>query len=365
MTLTTAPSSRPANMPAAVVPARASRRITALDGLRGFAILCVMAAHLEFQPASGLGVNISFVLSGFLITTLLLDEHQATGRVNFPFFYARRALRLFPALFVLIIVFLVVATVTHIHSARTDALLALLYASNWGRVFTGGVHPGVLGHTWSLSIEEQFYLLWPWCAVFLFRRLGRTRYAAVACLIPVLAIAIWRTWLIYHGAAFDRWYNGTDTRGDDLLAGAAMAFCLPAISSRAAGHLALWAGLCLLAVVVCIEPRFPWHWVSVFVDANFQNFTLVLLAALFIAILRAPGGIPARLLSSKPLTWTGKISYGLYLYHYPLIAFLRERHLPQTVIAGIAIPGSFLLATTSYYVLERPFLRLKQRFRSR
>jgi len=202
----------------------------ALDGLRAIFVLMVMASHTEmpFFRGGGLGVTGFFVLSGFLITSILVRERNDTGGINLKAFYARRALRLFPALFVLLAA-CAVCTIAFSTGAKADAYWqgigwALAYVSNWPLAIYDELTAwiGLLGHTWSLAVEEQFYLTWPLILVALLSLKMKRRWLVGAALLLALASAIWRLVLYSNDVAVARLYYGTDTRAEALLIGCAL-----------------------------------------------------------------------------------------------------------------------------------------------
>lgn len=200
----------------------------ALTGLRGGAVLLVMLFHADVPMLRGgyIGVDIFFVLSGFLISSLLIEEFHASGTINIKHFYIRRLLRLAPAVLLLLAIFSLLSFLflSPERSSRNliDALIALTYMSNWARAFS--IHPpDYLGHTWSLSIEEQFYIFWPLTLVLFLRLSPRLSHVAVLILAIALASAGLRIFLLAEGASFFRLYNGLDTRADALMIGCALA----------------------------------------------------------------------------------------------------------------------------------------------
>ena len=207
--------------------------LTGLDGLRAIAVLAVLAYHAGFAQAQGgfLGVEVFFVISGYLITTLLLAEHRRTGRIDPIRFWLRRARRLLPALFLLLagtLAFAVVVVPQEIARLRPDALAALAYVTNWHLIardqsyFETIGRPSLFMHLWSLAIEEQFYLLWPLTLAVL---LGAGRRAGLAItVVGALGSAVWMAVLFQPGGDPSRMYYGTDTRLTGLLLGAALAF---------------------------------------------------------------------------------------------------------------------------------------------
>ena len=345
----------------------------ALDGLRGLAIIGVFAHHAQVPFLAGgfIGVDVFFVLSGFLITALLLQEAEETRRISLRSFYVRRALRLLPALAVLLGALVLVPRAFGM--TRTDAALvstvSALYASNWVRAFDV-LDLEVLSHTWSLSIEEQFYLLWP-PVVAVAVALGlRRRWLMLVAVAGIAEATIARSVLWTTDESWRRLYNGLDTRIDTLLIGALGALVLASLPSlgvlRGRGFRAIALAAALVLGVAMHVGR---------IDAHAMYFgigTLVSLCAalVVIATVAAEGGI-ASLLEFGPLVWIGRISYGLYLWHYPVVVGLFDSHrlarlgvdpawwIPMQIGASLAI------ATASFYLLERPILRLKQRFGSR
>jgi peptidoglycan/LPS O-acetylase OafA/YrhL len=314
-----------------------------LDGLRGIAILLVLAAHTGMpgfaDGGGGAGVTLFFVLSGFLITSLLLAERAKNGRVDLRAFYIRRVLRLFPALAATLIVvaFLAVAGLMP-QSARegVDYRIVLAgvvcYVANW----VGVVGPalGMLGHTWSLAVEEQFYILWP-TLLLLGLRLGRTRLAFIMLLLIFLDTP-YRLLLDLNGA-FMHVFVGTDSRGDALLFGCVLAI----LETR--WHVAVgWLGVVGVFVLAAFWPGNPGLGVQ-----------LLFIPGAAIASTLAVAGCPT-MLAWRPLAFIGKISYGLYLWHGLVIWWA----MPWP----IAVPLCIGIACVSYFVLEKRFLRMKDRF---
>jgi peptidoglycan/LPS O-acetylase OafA/YrhL len=326
-----------------------------LDGLRGFAILLVMADHSGIGIASGAGhqgVTVFFVLSGFLITTLLLEERALHGRVSLRQFYWRRALRLLPALVVLLFVVAVILGV----AGRTgeiagDVIPALFYFMNW--TTAAGNNPGLLSHTWSLSIEEQFYLVWPVVLIGLLA-VGRGRLAWVAGLLvaAMLGAVILRVVLWVGPEAYYRVYVGTDTRMDALAIG-----CLLALAfTRWPITVQPWAMAALAASI----PITLWL-------TNNESMATIGLAVTAVAaaglVAGAATGSGGRVLAWRPLAYLGIISYGLYLWHRPLMRAFTDSGLggvPWAVAVMFAI--SIGLAFLSRRFIEDPFLALKNRY---
>jgi len=329
--------------------------VRGIDGFRGVAILLVLLFHVSPRFTGGyLGVDLFFVLSGFLITGILL-RGSANGLLGF---YRRRALRLLPALFAFCLLFLAFALVAlpDLRAAVTDVIVSVTSVANWTRAFGLGI-PRHLGHIWSLSIEDQFYLLWPVVLFALIRYAGR-RGALAATLALVAACAAWRIALTLSGETIERLYNGFDTRCDTLLVGCALALSgigrpdgAPAV---AAAVRVLW--LPCAATLIAIMAAFQWADRPMFLG----GYTLVALlgAVLIVATLQQTRF--ARMMEYAPLVATGRISYALYIWHYPVWFVLHLDYGLSILAAGLlTIPLSFAGAAGSYFVVERPFLNLR------
>jgi peptidoglycan/LPS O-acetylase OafA/YrhL len=337
-----------------------------LDGIRAIAVLLVMAGHLNLVYAGGLGVDVFFVLSGYLITAILVSEFSATGHIDLKKFYARRALRILPAVILLLIVLNIFVAISQpseqAATLRWDSLGALFYIANWLRAF--GRDLGILGHLWSLSIEEQFYLLWPITLGFLLSRKLNSNQIILVVGFAVALVNVDRIYL-YHGIeSFNRIYNGLDTRADALLTGCALGLSGYGVLSRR-----VFAVFGLVGAAFVIYILFLGYPVS----ANFQvpfgltvgGTCFALGVAFFLAaILSDHESIFSKTLRLPPLVWTGRLSYGLYLWHFPVFTlvdgwFSEMRAAP---LIALKVLATFLCATISYYCLERPCLRLKKKF---
>ena len=327
----------------------------ALDGLRGFAILLVMADHAGIGIASragNLGVTIFFVLSGFLITTLLLEERARHGRISLPRFYWRRALRLLPALAVLLgVVAVLMGVAGRTGEIGGDVIPALFYFMNWATV--AGNNPGLLSHTWSLSIEEQFYLVWPVLLIgILALSRGRVRWV-VGLLVVVILTAIVLRFILWTGeGVYLRVYFGTDTRMDALAIG-----CLLAVAFRRRPVAVPPLAMAGLAAVIPITA-----WTTNDESLATIGFAVTALAAAGL-VAGAAMGNGQRVLAWRPLAYLGIISYGLYLWHRPVMRTFTDSGLggvPWAVAVMFAV--SIALAFVSRRFIEDPFLRLKDRY---
>src|SRR5215207_9179567 len=243
-----------------------------LDGIRGVAILLVILVHLRDWPRGGfLGVDVFFTLSGFLITTLLLEEWQARGTISLRHFYARRALRLFPAVVVLLVAYCAFALAAggpYLATRLAGVAYGATYTANWPQALGLGFPEQEIGFLWTLAIEEQYYLLWPGLLLLGLqgaRLAPRRLLVAIACL--VLAVWVWRALLVAGGDGRGRVYFGTDTRLDQILLAAALAAWSvprPASAPRSrALRLAGWAGVAYLAWRLFDSIYFRWWYPAV------------------------------------------------------------------------------------------------------
>ncbi len=339
----------------------------ALDGVRALAVAAVLVFHgyPAWLPGGFLGVDAFFVLSGFLITGLLLDERERTGRIRLPAFWGRRARRLLPALLLVLVVTAVLGRLTlppeELPGLRGDALAALAYVANWRMIYRGGDYfaqtaaASPLQHTWSLGIEEQFYLIWPVLLVLALRSRAALLAAAVTGVVASTAASA----VLYHpGGDPGRVYYGTDTRAGALLLGCALAALLagrtPGVPARRSARLLAALGTVVLA----------WAWLradggAAWLYRGGLTGLGLAVAAVLAHLVTATRGVAARILSLPPLVWLGRVSYGVYLWHWPLFLVLTADRV------GFAGPGLFALrvavtllaAGLSFALLERPVRR--------
>jgi peptidoglycan/LPS O-acetylase OafA/YrhL len=349
-----------------------------LDGLRGICVLMVIAYHasLPFTGGGFLGVDGFFVLSGFLITALLVQEWNQTSGIDLRAFYFRRLLRLMPALLALLV----------IGSLATLVLLpgesgagnwrgigySLTYVSNWAAAVMAKNHDwaGILGwfnHTWSLAIEEQFYLLWPPLLLLLLkRRSNSTVFVVVSSLIA--ASVMLRLILFALGASSIRLYVGLDTRADALLIGCLLALVVSRYTTQSQPGLDHFSRIGVVCSSLVIFTLFALEQTNL-IFFHVGGFTVVALAfaALILHLIISPEGRLARLLSFRPFVRVGAISYGLYLWHVPVfeVIALDERGWGHWEAQLLRIAVTFFFAIVSYRYLERPLLRLKKRLSTR
>lgn len=353
----------------------------ALDGLRAVAVLAVLLYHgqVSWLPGGFLGVDLFFVLSGFLITSLLLAEHARRGTIDLARFWGRRARRLLPALFLVLFAVCVysalLARPSQRPSLRMDALSTLAYGANWRFALTQQSYfaqyedPSPLRHMWSLGIEEQYYLVFPvLLLVWLSLTSGRRQLLRVGLLLGAVGSALLMLVLFVPGTDPSRVYHGTDTRAQALLVGAFVAAWAADHPVRGVARSYLrvgrsevplpgWAALGVLGLVgfavlaVAAHGESPWLYRGGFLLAA------VVCAALIAGATRAgPRNALVRALSWEPLRAVGVISYGLYLWHWPVYIVLNP---DRTGMGGAALltlrlAVTFALAGLSYHLVERP-----------
>jgi peptidoglycan/LPS O-acetylase OafA/YrhL len=352
--------------------------IPALDGIRAVAVALVLAEHGGLPGVSGgfLGVDVFFVLSGFLITSLLLDEFRSKGRIRLRDFWIRRARRLLPALLVMVLTVVAVRRLfpTEATAAlRDDAVASFFWMSNWAFVaqktdyFSQGAPPSPLQHTWSLGVEEQYYLLWPLLVIAVAALFWKRLRLAVFVLAAAGVVAS-ATAAVVMAPDLNRVYFGTDTRIQALLVGAAAAALLvrdwkvltsggTLIRTRyrrwAATALSVvgLAGLVVLAHYATGSAR----------DFRYGLLIVVAVAAvLVIAPVALDQGSPvARVLAWRPLVWLGAISYGVYLWHWPIFLALNGERTGWSgwPLFALRCVATIAVAAASWWLLEQPIRR--------
>ena len=402
-------------------PVRSDQKyLPGLDGLRALAVTAVIAYHLGYGWAQGglLGVGVFFTLSGYLITDILVGQFAASGRVKLGDFWLRRARRLLPALFVMLAVVTVWVNAFNrafVPGYRGDVIASGLYVNNWWYIFQHDSYysrfapPAPLDHLWSLAVEEQFYLVWPWVVLAMVllagwlmkrRRVrllgpgthvggsadggaaaasapaatgkagendflsGRARWAmAGVALVLAAASAIEMAMLFHPGYDPTRVYEGTDTRAFGLLIGAAVAMVYPTrrggrTLSAGSRRLLDAAGLAGLVVVVLLVWR-----TNEYSDFMFRGGLelLSVATALVVAAVATPGGLLGRALGWTPMRWIGVRSYGIYLWHYPIIVLTAAAGTVGTPVSAVRavvlVAVTVAIAAASWRFVEEPIRR--------
>ena len=368
-------------------PEKSVVRIPALDGVRALGIILVLCFHGGLSWATGgfLGVDVFFVLSGFLITGLLVAEFRQHSGIALLRFWGHRIRRLFPAL---LAVLAAVALFTWLFGApdtfgqvRGDAIATLLYVNNWHLIagnhgyFAELATPRPLLHTWSLSIEEQFYVIWPLVVLVVLKWWRSIQALLVVTIVLAIASAIAMALVFQPGLESSRAYFGTDTRVQALLVGAALALILArplprragtdlsgalvrdvSLSKGARSFMALLGvgGLGVIAAMtVEVDAGATWPYRGGFL------FLALATAALICSVSLVPDGPVARLASLRGVRYIGAISYGLYLWHWPIFVLLsgQRTHLAGLSLFSLRIGVSLLVAAASFHLLEMPIRR--------
>jgi peptidoglycan/LPS O-acetylase OafA/YrhL len=318
------------------------QRIPALDGLRGVAILLVLISHYLLIGGGGpAGVGLFFVLSGFLITTLLLEEIRTTGTVSLRRFYTRRFRRLFPALAGLLVIYLLVQAAQGANELPR-VILTGFYASNFIDAFTPSGLGGALAPLWSLALEEQFYLVWPCLLVLLMK----TRRPMVVITGMFLAVLLYRVAIAAWGAPIHRLYFGPDTASAWLLGGAVLAMLRAHWPSMRVPE-----PLPIIGYVIVLVAFFTDPWLRIM--QGYLPVVFICGSAILVAAAVTPTRM-AQLLSVRPLVGLGRISYSLYLWHLPLLVVFGWQ------LRMVALPVSIAVATLSYRYIEQPFRQPRQ-----
>lgn len=330
--------------------------VPALDGLRALAITLVMLFHagVPFLPGANLGVDIFFVLSGYLIGRLLLAELRGHGAINLRRFYRRRLWRLMPPLLLLLALYAVLAPQIwpDYYFHLRDGIELLLYLADIALLFGDG--PQYLLHAWSLGIEERFYILLPVLLLFMLR-IGRCSRLWLAFLLLALLVTLWRFYWVQSDAYGATMYFRFDMRLSGLLLGVMVAWLppawLPDMGRVRRSMLPLMLGVLLLLVL----PEHGQQW-----RLAYGLPVVELLTALAIVwVVQQPGCLLARCLSRPSWVYVGKISYGLYLFHYPVMQYLKGGYSwPVVGIGGILLAG--ILAALSWHLLEMPLSRWRR-----
>lgn len=361
-----------------------------LDGLRAIAVVSVLCAHAaligsgadllgEKMPTDGhalrgglFGVDIFFVLSGFLITALLMQEHAVWRQIDFKAFYVRRILRLSPAMVLTLAGSSIYLALAGGRSGDFDWLAILysaLYVSNFALIF-GGLRLGMLSPTWSLSVEEQFYSVWP----FIISKLVKLPRPSILKIIAAAIVATWILRAILHAAAWKYMYwpyfgaanHLIFARADGLLCGAlvAMAATWGLLPDPARYSIQLkavaWFCAATLGAILHYGPGLQDNGLygpSIFYF--FYAYVSIAAALLILVLMISPPKPMLTVLRWPPILWTGKVSYGLYIFHLPIFALTSVGYFGRTAAVIVAFAVTFAVAAASYHLIEKKFLSLR------
>ncbi len=346
-------------------PATTRPHLPGLDGLRALAVIGVLAFHDNRLDGGFLGVDLFFALSGFLITTLLIDELQRTNTVDLIGFWGRRLRRLLPAVMVLLVVvvvfFRLFADTDQWIIARNDVVWSQFYMANWHQIYSGSGYwdafaaPSAFEHLWSLAIEEQFYLVWP-VLVIVAWRIGRARGLAALTSIGIVASFV-AMLAIYNGGDPTRVYMGTDTRSFSLLCGAFVA--LPAVRRAITTGIQKFRTIASgLTVVLVFVLGLMWFTVNGQSEWLFRGglFAHSIASALLAILVASSSSKFSLVFSWRPLAYIGRLSYALYLWHWPVFIFCTSERLDVNGLAltAIRLAITFALSIASYFLIEQP-----------
>lgn len=346
------------------------RYISGLDGLRAISVLAVILYHLHIKGIDGgfLGVTVFFVLSGYLITDLLVNEFERDGKIDFKKFWIKRFRRLLPALIVMLVVIGTWITLfqrSFLHGLREEILAAFVYVSNWYYVFqehsyfTKFSPPSPLQHMWSLAVEEQFYIIWPILMLLALKFVPSKGKLAIFILLLSFVSTEAMAFMFTPDEDPSRVYFGTDTRAFSLLLGAALAMVWPSakLSSNVTKDLkrtlnitGIVSLVALLVMMVVIQE-----------DGSFLYYGGMYLAsavtAVLIAVIVHPASSIGKIFSFKPLLWIGVRSYGIYIWHFPIIVLLGIAVKTETISTWkilFALALTFILSLLSWKYIEDP-----------
>ena len=332
----------------------------AIDGLRGIFALAVLTAHVNMTwlPHVHIVMDIFFTISAFLITITLIKNIEKNKKIALLTFTKRRLLRLYPALIFCVVPYTIAAyfLVDNFQFIINDAFLTLVYASNFSKL-SNYVYPHFFGHTWSLAIEEHFYIIWPSFLALLLINRAAWKYAVYLLLLIMLASIIWRLYLVNNGAEWSRLYYASDTRIDAFVVGGLLAFMqikLNTIYEKTVffKNILILLSLCMFAALYLFDPKISYYFIWQ------QPLVLFLSCALIFIMTRNDKNIIEKLFSSKVLQWTGVRCYGIYLWHWPIIWLLISKtDISKPLLFIIVLPFTLLMAWFSYKYIEEPILR--------
>jgi peptidoglycan/LPS O-acetylase OafA/YrhL len=339
----------------------------ALDGLRGLMTVGVIFYHTlvcRLIHGTVLFMDVFFVMSGYFITSLLMRDIQRDGCIRYGQFYRRRFARILPPLLVMMLAYLLfrLAFVGPFRDALVEALIVLSYMSNWGAAFNFLDISSYMHHTWSLAVEEQFYLLWPITFALLVRTCG-VRWRLVYVIVAIaLAVWGWRIGLAMTGASPWRLLAGLDTHADALMLGCALGVALKLAPAgtypKVEGFLPKLAWPCIIGSLGLIF-FFPPFWSYFYYYLGSVVCGALPGAVVVILLVRTSGTVLHRILERPEIVFLGKIFYGMYLWHLPIVLLMWHFSMSTVVRFSVGFPLTILLATVSYAYIERHFMRVR------
>jgi peptidoglycan/LPS O-acetylase OafA/YrhL len=323
--------------------------VPSLDGLRAIAIILVLLTHANFQLGGNgiLGVDVFFALSGFLITTLLIEENQKQNKISLKAFYIRRTFRLFPALYTMLTFVLIYALIFRngddLTFIITEIISSLLYLNNISWSWGWGGEGGMLIHTWTLAVEEQFYLIWPWILI-----LGLSLKSKKTLII---GLTIFITLTISLKIS-----KNLPDLGFSLIHETIFLGCLAAILRQSIGakiKIPDFVSMALILFIIVIGIM-PIKWYMELVYAGGRSIVSFITAIVIISVVDNQSGFTARLLSISPMVWIGKISYSLYIWHVLIFKlFYYHSTLPPSVSFMLKFVVTFIVAGLSWFLIEK------------
>jgi peptidoglycan/LPS O-acetylase OafA/YrhL len=342
--------------------------VPGLDGLRAAAVIAVLVFHAGYLQGGFLGVDLFFALSGFLITSLLIRDSDG-GTANLMTFWGRRFRRLLPAVFVMIAVIATwswwFGSAADLDGVKNDGPWAVVYMANWHFIadstgyWASFAQPSMFDHLWSLAIEEQFYVLWPLAVAAIWAWSRRPQRTLVVVAIVGSVVSLVTMLVLYQGGDPTRVYMGTDTRAASLLVGA-LAATTPAraLARRVVARL----GDRIDLLIAAIGAGILWSWFAIdgaSASALYRGGLLLhslACATIVVLVATAPSGRSLSVLGWRPLAWIGVLSYGLYLWHWPLYVIMSPERMgiDGVGLAVIRIAASFVAAYVSYRIVEDP-----------
>jgi peptidoglycan/LPS O-acetylase OafA/YrhL len=339
--------------------------LASLDGMRGLMTLAILAAHTRLDVFKGAAIlmDVFFAMSGYLITSILIADYKKNGRIDFGKFYYRRFTRLYPALVTMLLCFVAVCWLfsTEFSLRLTEALVGFFYLTDYWPILGGGAVK-YTQHLWSLGVEEQFYLFWPLPFALLLRRFGMSWIVVAIVLAAAAAVVALRFYLLQHTTSYFDVYLPFHTRADSLLIGCALAIALKLVTLDDYPRLANVLAYSLLPLTILIL-------IGIFTLNHMllsYYYVCPLLGSLAGAI-----AVTAAVQSKRtfmhaffefpPFVFCGRICYGLYLWHFPILLMIGQTQNIKLVVL-VGWPLSLIMATLSYYLIERHFMRARQRW---